>query len=94
MIANFKQWAIMGVAILCLLAGLATVWLPIPTGVPLMALGVFLVIAYSKTGRSWVRRLRNKWRWLDDKIVWLEDRAGKTIGRVLKTTRPFWRRKR
>ena len=94
MIANLKQWAILSLAIVCLLAGLATVWLPIPTGVPLLATGVFLVIANSRTGRSWVRSLRKHVSWLDHGIVWLEDRTGRTFGRVLKTTRPLLTRHR
>ena len=51
-IANIKQWAIVGFALFCLVAGTATIWLPIPTGVPLLALGAFLVIANSRIGRK------------------------------------------
>jgi hypothetical protein len=43
--ATFKQWFMLGLAIACLIAGFATIWLPIPTGVPLLALGIFLLIA-------------------------------------------------
>ena len=92
--ATFKQWFMLGLAIACLIAGFATIWLPIPTGVPLLALGIFLLIAYSPSGRSWIRRARKVWPFLDDKMAWVEDRAGKSIGRVLKTTRPFLRRKK
>lgn len=94
MIATFKQWLMLGFAIACLIAGLTTIWLPIPTGVPLLALGFFLLIAYSPSGRSWMRRSRTAWPVLDNKVTWIEERAGKTIGRVLKTTRPFMRRKK
>ncbi|WP_319410999.1 hypothetical protein [uncultured Cohaesibacter sp.] len=94
MISNLRQWAIMGFAFLCLLAGLATIWLPIPTGVPLLALGSFLVIANSRVGRNAIRRLRKQVDWLDHGVVWLEERAGRTIGRVLKTTRPLMTRHR
>ncbi|WP_319499192.1 hypothetical protein [uncultured Cohaesibacter sp.] len=94
MISNLRQWAILGFAFLCLLAGLATIWLPIPTGVPLLALGAFLVIANSRAGRNAVRRLRKNIGWLDHALVWLEDRAGRPFGRVLKTTRPLMTRHR
>ncbi|WP_316861404.1 hypothetical protein [uncultured Cohaesibacter sp.] len=94
MISNLKQWAILGFAILCLIGGLATVWLPIPTGVPLLALGCFLVIANSRVGRNWVRKLRKNVVWLDHAAVWIEDRTGYTFGRVLKTTRPLMTRHR
>ena len=94
MIANLKQWAILGFAIFCLVAGLATIWLPIPTGVPLLAFGGFLIIANSRIGRNWVRKLRKHVHWLDHGILWLEERTGRTIGRVLKTTRPLMTRHR
>ncbi|WP_210238764.1 hypothetical protein [Cohaesibacter sp. CAU 1516] len=94
MIANLKHWVIMSFAILCLIGGLATVWLPIPTGVPLLALGSFLVIANSRIGRSYARRLRKHIGWLDLSALWLEERAGRTFGRVLKTTRPLVTRHR
>ncbi|SNZ06234.1 exopolysaccharide biosynthesis protein [Cohaesibacter gelatinilyticus] len=93
-IATFKQWFMLGLAIVCLIAGIATIWLPIPTGVPLLALGIFLLVAYSSSGRNWIRRTRKTWPFLDNKMAWIEDRAGKSIGRVLKTTRPFLRRKK
>ena len=94
MIANIKQWAIVGFALFCLVAGTATIWLPIPTGVPLLALGAFLVIANSRIGRNKVRRLRKQIDWLDRSLLWLEERAGRSVGRVLKTTRPLMTRKR
>lgn len=89
MIATLKQWSILIFAILCLVAGLATVWMPIPTGVPLLAFGVFLLIAYSRSGRGWIRKLRTAIPRLDHAIVWVEERAGRTFSRVLKTTRPL-----
>ncbi len=93
-IANLKHWLIMSFAFLCLIAGLATVWLPIPTGVPLLALGSFLVIANSRVGRSYVRALRKHVSWLDWSALWLEERTGRSFGRVLKTTRPLVTRHR
>lgn len=78
----------------CLLAGLATIWLPIPTGIPLLAVGGFLVVANSRPGRNVVRRLRLRINWFDRAIIWLENRTGPTFGRVLKTTRPLITRHR
>ena len=94
MISNLRHWAIIGFAFLCLLAGLATIWLPIPTGVPLLAIGSFLLIANSRTGRNMVRRMRKQLDWLDRALVWLEERAGRPFDRVLKTTRPLMTRHR
>jgi hypothetical protein len=86
---GFKQWVMLGLALVCLIAGLATLWLPIPTGVPLLAFSLFLIVAYSATGRAWVRSTRARRPWLDGKLRWLEKHGGAHIGRVLKTTRPF-----
>ena len=94
MIANIKHWAILSFAIVCIIAGLATVWLPIPTGVPLLALGSFLVIANSRIGRNFFRKLRTRLGWLDHAVLWLEERAGRSFARVLKTTRPLRTRHR
>nr|WP_320143107.1 hypothetical protein [uncultured Cohaesibacter sp.] len=94
MISNLRHWAIIGFAFLCLLAGLATIWLPIPTGVPLLAIGSFLLIANSRAGRNMVRRMRKQIDWLDRALVWLEERAGRPFDRVLKTTRPLMTRHR
>lgn len=94
MIANLKHWVIISFAILCLIAGLATIWLPIPTGVPLLALGSFLVIANSRIGRNYARQLRKHVGWIDASAMWLEARAGRSFGRVLKTTRPLVSRHR
>lgn len=94
MIANLKSWAILTFATLCIIGGLATVWLPIPTGVPLLALGSFLIIANSRSGRNFFRWLRKHVSWLDHALLWLEDRTGRNIGRVLKTTTPLMTRHR
>lgn len=94
MIATVKQWAVLAFAILCLIAGLATVWLPIPTGIPLLAFGTFLIIANSRTGRSWVRKARSHISWLDHGVLWLEERSYHSFSRVLMTTRPLLTRYR
>ncbi|SNY92505.1 hypothetical protein SAMN04515647_2778 [Cohaesibacter sp. ES.047] len=94
MITNLKHWAVLTFAVLCIIAGLATIWLPIPTGVPLLALGSFLIIANSRVGRNFFRRLRKHVSWLDHALLWLEERTGRTFGRVLKTTRPLVTRHR
>ena len=73
---------------------LATIWLPIPTGVPLLAIGSFLLIANSRAGRNMVRRMRKQIDWLNRALVWLEERAGRPFDRVLKTTRPLMTRHR
>ena len=61
---------------------------PIPFGVPLMALSVFLLIATNRSAARHVARLRRRIGWLNRAFVFIEDRAGPKIGRTLKRTRP------
>jgi hypothetical protein len=79
-------WWTIAAALIAL--GLATVWLPVPTGVPLLALGALIVIT---TSRHAARALRNKRRsnpFLDRAFIWLEDRSPFQMSRILKRTRP------
>ena len=79
-------WWMIAAAVITL--GLATLWLPIPTGVPLLALGALIVIT---TSRHAARTLRNKRRLnprLDRVFIWLEDRSPFQMSRILKRTRP------
>lgn len=61
---------------------------PIPFGVPLMALSVFLLIATNRSAARLVARLRKRISWLNRAFCFIEDRAGPRIGRTLKRTRP------
>ena len=61
---------------------------PIPLGVPLMALSVFLLIATNRHAARLVARLRRRFDWLNRAFIFIEDRAGPRIGRTLKRTRP------
>ena len=40
--------------------GLLTVWLPIPTGVPLIAGGAFLILGTSRQAVRWLRARRRR----------------------------------
>ncbi|ODR95163.1 hypothetical protein AUC70_05450 [Methyloceanibacter stevinii] len=72
----------------CMIAGLATVWLPIPTGVILMVIGLTLLIASSPTIAAWARLLRQRNKGLDDKLNTAEPYLPKQMQRVLAKTRP------
>jgi len=75
-------------AAVLIIFGIATVWMPIPTGVPLMALGGIVIIASSRSAARMVRRHRRHRRRLDRAFVFLEDRAPLNLARILKRTRP------
>lgn len=82
---KFLWWSL---AALLLLLGLATVWLPIPTGVPLLALGLIVIVGTSKSAARLLRRRRRATPPLNDAITWVENRSPLRFARILKRTRP------
>lgn len=75
-------------AALLLLLGFATVWLPIPTGVPLLALGLIVIVGTSRNAARFLRRHRRATPPLNDAIIWVENRSPLRFARILKRTRP------
>lgn len=73
---------------ICMAAGLATVWLPIPTGLILMVIGLTLLIASSPTIAAWARLLRRRNAGLDDKLNRAEPYLPMQMQRVLAKTKP------
>lgn len=78
-------WSLAAVLIL---AGLATVWLPIPTGVPLLALGLIVIVGTSRGAARILRSRRRRTRRLNAALTWVEDRSPLRFARILKRTRP------
>ena len=72
----------------CMAAGLATVWLPIPTGPVLMVIGLTLLIASSPTIAAWARLLRRRNDGLDAQLNRAEPYLPKQMQRVLAKTKP------
>jgi len=71
-----------------ILLGLATVWLPIPTGIPLMALGGVVIIGTSRSTARLLRKRRGALPRLNTLFTWIEDRSPLRFARILKRTRP------
>ncbi|MCS6758698.1 MAG: hypothetical protein MO852_06440 [Candidatus Devosia euplotis] len=61
---------------------------PIPLGVPIMAVTVFLLIATNRHAARQVAGLRKRAGWLNRAFMFIEDRAGPRIGRTMRRTRP------
>lgn len=78
-------WSLAAVLIVL---GLATVWLPIPTGVPLLALGMIVIVGTSRTAARSLRSRRRKIPSLNDALTWVEDRSPLRFARILRRTRP------
>ena len=76
----------------CMAAGLATVWLPIPTGLILMVIGLTLLIASSPTIAAFARLVRRRNPGLDEKLNRAEPYLPKQMQRVLAKTKPVKRK--
>ncbi|WP_209008792.1 hypothetical protein [Pseudovibrio japonicus] len=68
-------------------------WTPLPTGVPLVALGIVLLIAASRTFAKFVRRHRKNFGWLNRALHWIEERSSGRFMKILRRTRPRYFRK-
>jgi len=84
------MWRIITIpfALVLLIAGAILAPTPIPVGVPMMALAIFLLIGSSKFALRSVRRLRRRWQGLDRALTVLETRTAGTIARTFKRSRP------
>jgi hypothetical protein len=71
-----------------MIAGLATVWLPIPRGLILMVIGLTLLVASSPTIAAWARLLRRRNAGPDDQLNRPEPYLPMQMQRVLAKTKP------
>ncbi len=62
--------------------------MPLPTGVPLIALALFILMASNRRFSGFVRLLRRRVRWLDNVFRWVEKRTGGRFAATLLRTRP------
>lgn len=75
-------------AAVCIVLGLMTIWLPIPTGVPLIATGLFILLATHSWAARMLRRARRSFFLLDGFMTFIEERADGRFSRVLRRSRP------
>lgn len=55
-VSGLMKWLLIGVGGLSVVAGMATFWLPLPIGLPLMLLGLMLLFRHSPYARRWILR--------------------------------------
>lgn len=79
-------------AFVCVVIGFLTVWTPLPTGLPLIAVGIVLLVTVSATARRHLRRARARSSVLDRGLAAVEARTGRTMSVMLKRTRPLARK--
>ncbi len=87
-----RKIGLLAAAFVCLIAGLITVWTPLPTGVPLLAIGIVILVSVSPTARRLMRRARLKSGRLDRGVAFVETRANRSMATMLKRTRPLKRK--
>lgn len=85
--APVGKLAIKVVGGLCFIAGLATLWLPIPTGLALMMIGLSLLIMSSPHVAVWLRALRRRYADLDVRLNRTEPFLPGQLRRALARTR-------
>ena len=87
-----RKGIVIAVAAVCLVVGAITAPTPLPTGVPLIALGIVLLVSVSATARDFVRKARQRYDTLDRGLVFVETRTGRNMATMLKRTRPLSRK--
>jgi hypothetical protein len=101
--SSWKQVVYLSVGIALVPVGILIAPLPGPTGVPIIALGVILIISSSRRAASWVRLHRRKWDWMHEILEKGEGFLGHEFGHALRRTNrrrsseprpelPVWRR--
>ncbi len=74
-------------AIMCLVVGLLTLWLPIPTGLILIATGLGLLLMISERVARWVTGVRRRFAGLDRLLKRAEPYLPRKLRRALARTR-------
>jgi hypothetical protein len=87
-----RKIALIAVASVCIFLGLLTVWTPLPTGVPLLAVGVVMFVSVSATARRLLKSARRRSDTLDRGLVFVETRTHRNMSTMLKRTRPLARK--
>ena len=87
-----RKTIFIAVAVVCLVFGLLTVWTPLPTGVPLLAVGIVILVSVSATARRYMRAARERSGRLDRGLAFVETRAHRNMATMLKRTRPLARK--
>jgi len=88
-----RKLVVIAIAVVCIVLGLLTVWTPLPTGVPLLAIGTFLLVSVSPTARRLMHRWRRRSERVDRALAWVEARAHRKVATPLRRTRPLERKK-
>ena len=78
--------AIQTFAALCLFVGLVTLWLPIPTGLVLIAIGLALLLTTSPRVVRWLALLRRRYPGFDRRLARIEPFLPVPLRRALART--------
>lgn len=89
MTAVIKSWIMRSVGLGLMAIGLVLFILPIPFGIPLFAVGLVILVSYSRSARRVVRAARRRWHRVDRFMRYVEMRAPARLAGVVRKTR--WR---
>jgi hypothetical protein len=82
----WKQAIYLWVGIALIPIGILLGPLPGPTGIPIIAFGMLLIVMSSRRAASWVRLHRRRWDWMHEILEKGEGWLGGEMGRVLRRT--------
>jgi len=77
------RFAVSVLAIICLILGVITLPLPLPTGLIFFVLGFALLLTASRRARIWFRSFRRRAPWLDARLSSVEHRLPDDLRRAL-----------
>lgn len=87
-----RKFVYIGLGAVCVFFGLLTVWTPLPTGIPLLAIGIVILVTVSATARRALRKARERSHRLDRGLAFIETRTHRNMATMLKRTRPLARK--
>lgn len=82
---NFFRVLIAIFALIMIAVGMVTAITPIPFGLPLVVIGFLLLATASPATLKFIRK---RWRWLDRRLVWLQEKLPRSMTRSLRRSDP------
>lgn len=74
--------------VLLVLYGVIAAISPLPLGVPLIVVGLFMIAGANPAFRPVIRRARRRWAWFDRVVRWAAPKATASVRTVIEETDP------
>ena len=82
---TFFKFLVVVFAFILIAVGMVTAITPIPFGLPLVFIGFLLLATVSPATLRYIRR---RWRWLDQRLKWLQKKLPRWMTRSLRRSDP------